>query len=151
MQPCGDVTTNDLALQDVEVKRRFAHNRIITTVIKEQWFADAGGPGVKYAAQFSPIRDVTLALIFTAVRLIPRIFRGSANILPADGVDRVLFGPMGVRTLRQESHLLRKGVPRQVRAAPSAHSRMVQDQPGSDTFNSATHVRPRKVRYAQLD
>ncbi len=55
--------------QDVELRRRFAHNRIITTVIKEQWFADAGGPGVKYAAQFSPIREVTLALIFTTVRL----------------------------------------------------------------------------------
>ncbi|OJT05253.1 hypothetical protein TRAPUB_3960 [Trametes pubescens] len=53
--------------EDVEVRRRFAHNRIVTTVIKEQWFADAGGPGVKYATQFSPIREVTLALIFTTI------------------------------------------------------------------------------------
>ncbi|KAH9852901.1 hypothetical protein C2E23DRAFT_729674, partial [Lenzites betulinus] len=53
--------------EDVEARRRFAHNRIVTTVIKEQWFADAGAPGVKYAAQFSPIREVTLALIFTTI------------------------------------------------------------------------------------
>ncbi|KAH9847642.1 hypothetical protein C2E23DRAFT_741233 [Lenzites betulinus] len=53
--------------EDVETKRRFAHNRIITTVIKEQWFADMAGPGIKYAAQFSPIREVTLALIFTTI------------------------------------------------------------------------------------
>ncbi|KAI0820395.1 hypothetical protein BC628DRAFT_1397257 [Trametes gibbosa] len=53
--------------EDPEEKRGFAHNKLVTTVIKDQWFVDAAGPGIKYAAQFSPIREVTLALIFTTI------------------------------------------------------------------------------------
>ncbi len=54
-------------LQNVETKQGFAQNKLITTAIKAQWFADVGAPGVKYSSQFSPLREVTIAFIFTTV------------------------------------------------------------------------------------
>lgn len=56
--------------QDVETKQGFAQNKIITTVIKAQWFADTGAAGVKYSSQFSPLREVTIAFIFTTVSVL---------------------------------------------------------------------------------
>ncbi|KAI0640991.1 hypothetical protein C8Q79DRAFT_920521, partial [Trametes meyenii] len=51
-----------------ETRYKYAHNTIILKAIKETWFADPSlAPAIKYASQFSPIRDVTLALLFTAV------------------------------------------------------------------------------------
>ncbi|KAI0632831.1 hypothetical protein C8Q77DRAFT_1262809 [Trametes polyzona] len=53
--------------EDVDTRSRFARNSIITTAIQLMWFADASAPGIKYAGQFSPIRDVTLAILFTTI------------------------------------------------------------------------------------
>ncbi|KAL1945881.1 hypothetical protein VTO73DRAFT_1883 [Trametes versicolor] len=53
--------------KDVETKQGFAQNKIITTVNKAQWFADTGAAGVKYSSQFSPLREVTIAFIFTTI------------------------------------------------------------------------------------
>ncbi|KAI0669331.1 hypothetical protein C8Q78DRAFT_977934, partial [Trametes maxima] len=55
------------AFKDVEARTEFAHNRAIRNAIKATWFADPTGPGIIYAAQFSPIREETLALIFTTI------------------------------------------------------------------------------------
>ncbi|KAI0676308.1 hypothetical protein C8Q78DRAFT_1141488 [Trametes maxima] len=53
--------------QNPETRSKYAHNAIILKAIKETWFADPSlAPAIKYTSQFSPIRDVTLALLFTA-------------------------------------------------------------------------------------
>ncbi|KAI9070348.1 hypothetical protein FKP32DRAFT_1537497, partial [Trametes sanguinea] len=52
---------------DVDKRQGFARNPIIMGVIKEHWFTSADAPGVKYPAQFSPLREVTLALLFTTI------------------------------------------------------------------------------------
>ncbi|KAH9851670.1 hypothetical protein C2E23DRAFT_886226 [Lenzites betulinus] len=53
--------------KDVDTAAGFAHNSIVLSAIKAEWFAEPTGPGVKYMAEFAPIREVTLALIFTAI------------------------------------------------------------------------------------
>ncbi|OJT07291.1 hypothetical protein TRAPUB_1859, partial [Trametes pubescens] len=53
--------------KNVETKQGFAQNKLITTAIKAQWFADVGAPGVKYSSQFSPLCEVTIVFIFTTI------------------------------------------------------------------------------------
>ncbi|KAI0357793.1 hypothetical protein OH77DRAFT_1519137 [Trametes cingulata] len=53
--------------KDIEARSGFAHNALILRALQEHWFADGTSPGIKYATQFSPIREVTLALIFTTI------------------------------------------------------------------------------------
>ncbi|KAJ2971088.1 hypothetical protein NUW54_g12584 [Trametes sanguinea] len=52
---------------DVEKRQGFAHNPVILSTIKEFWFATPDAAGIKYAAQFSPVREVTLALLMTTI------------------------------------------------------------------------------------
>ncbi|KAH9847795.1 hypothetical protein C2E23DRAFT_863158 [Lenzites betulinus] len=53
--------------KDVDTAAGFAHNTIVLSAINAEWFADPTSPGVKYMAEFAPIREVTLALVFTAI------------------------------------------------------------------------------------
>ncbi|KAI0666770.1 hypothetical protein C8Q78DRAFT_983464 [Trametes maxima] len=53
--------------KNVETRYKYAHNAIILDAIKAEWFADANAPGIRYPSQFSPLRDVTIALLFTMV------------------------------------------------------------------------------------
>ncbi|CDO76812.1 hypothetical protein BN946_scf185033.g9 [Trametes cinnabarina] len=53
--------------KDVEARTGFAHNTLVLRALQEQWFADASSPGIKYRTQFSPVREVTLAFIFTTI------------------------------------------------------------------------------------
>lgn len=59
-----------LDLQDVENRSGFAHNSIVLSAIKDEWFAEPTGPGIKYMSEFSPIREATLALVITTVRVL---------------------------------------------------------------------------------
>ncbi|OSD03871.1 hypothetical protein PYCCODRAFT_1476789 [Trametes coccinea BRFM310] len=52
---------------DISTRRGFAHNTVILTVLKDHWFGSADAPGIKYMDQFSPVREVTLALMFTTI------------------------------------------------------------------------------------
>ncbi|KAI0823818.1 hypothetical protein BC628DRAFT_1324213, partial [Trametes gibbosa] len=52
---------------DMENRQGFARHPIIMRVIQEHWFSAQDSPGILYAGQFSPIRDVSLALIFTTI------------------------------------------------------------------------------------
>ncbi|CDO72634.1 hypothetical protein BN946_scf184985.g53 [Trametes cinnabarina] len=54
--------------KDVESRSGFAHNVLILRALQDHWFADGTSPGIKYASQFSPIREVTLALVFTTIQ-----------------------------------------------------------------------------------
>ncbi|OSD02991.1 hypothetical protein PYCCODRAFT_1467299 [Trametes coccinea BRFM310] len=52
---------------DLEKRQGFAHNSVILATIKEHWFSSIHASGIKYSEQFSPIRKVTLTLLFTTV------------------------------------------------------------------------------------
>ncbi|KAJ2981958.1 hypothetical protein NUW54_g10808 [Trametes sanguinea] len=52
---------------NLEKRQGFAHNSVILATIKEHWFSSTHALGIKYSEQFSPIREVTLALLFTTV------------------------------------------------------------------------------------
>ncbi|CDO78119.1 hypothetical protein BN946_scf184596.g1 [Trametes cinnabarina] len=52
---------------DLDKRQGFAKNPIILTMLKEHWFGSSDGAGIKYPVQFSPVREVTLALIFTTI------------------------------------------------------------------------------------
>ncbi|TBU21789.1 hypothetical protein BD311DRAFT_782729 [Dichomitus squalens] len=53
--------------QDTFTPSGFALHPIIHKVIQKSWFSDATGLGIRYSTYFSPIRNVTLALLFTAI------------------------------------------------------------------------------------
>ncbi|TBU32492.1 hypothetical protein BD311DRAFT_654275 [Dichomitus squalens] len=53
--------------QDTFTPSGFALHPIVHKVIQKSWFSDATGLGVRYSTYFSPIRNVTLALLFTAI------------------------------------------------------------------------------------
>ncbi|KAH9853325.1 hypothetical protein C2E23DRAFT_868171 [Lenzites betulinus] len=62
-----DRNTRDSPEAQFHFTMSFAGNRIIKTVIKDLWFSGPEAPGVKYTKQFSPMREVTLTLIFTTI------------------------------------------------------------------------------------
>ncbi len=70
----------------------FAENDIIRRIIREHWFTSADGAGVFYSSQFSPIRQCTLALVFTAVCPYQAIYRSwmIISLISDYGLDRVL-------------------------------------------------------------
>ncbi|KAH9942530.1 uncharacterized protein BXZ73DRAFT_97939 [Epithele typhae] len=57
--------------KDVDARKGFAQNDIILAIIQSAWFAPGSKgkhpPGVEFSTYFSPISEVTLALVFTAV------------------------------------------------------------------------------------
>nr|VWO99816.1 Beta-lactamase (EC [Ganoderma boninense] len=53
--------------QNVDTMASFARNAIVTHAIREQWFRNTDGMGLQLSAQFCPIREATLAIIFTAI------------------------------------------------------------------------------------
>ncbi|TBU58249.1 hypothetical protein BD310DRAFT_977542 [Dichomitus squalens] len=53
--------------QDTMAPSGFALHPIIQKAIQKNWFSDATGLGVRYSTYFSPIRNVTLALLFTTI------------------------------------------------------------------------------------
>ncbi|TBU36436.1 hypothetical protein BD309DRAFT_984946 [Dichomitus squalens] len=59
--------TDASGLDDTFTPSGFALHPIIHKVIQKSWFSDATGLGIRYSTYFSPIRNVTLALLFTAI------------------------------------------------------------------------------------
>ncbi|KAL1948873.1 hypothetical protein VTO73DRAFT_10679 [Trametes versicolor] len=53
--------------KDVDNVSEFAHNKIVHIVIQDEWFRDADSVGLRFPELFSPIREVTLAIVFTAI------------------------------------------------------------------------------------
>ena len=55
--------------QDPETLSGYAQHKIISDVLHEAWFLNKTACGVEFASYFKPISLVTLALIFSAVRV----------------------------------------------------------------------------------
>ncbi|KAI1782121.1 hypothetical protein LXA43DRAFT_845929, partial [Ganoderma leucocontextum] len=53
--------------QNVDAVTGFARNEIVSHAIREQWFRNSDGIGLRLPTQFSPIREETLGIIFTAI------------------------------------------------------------------------------------
>ncbi|KAI0737727.1 hypothetical protein C8Q80DRAFT_1114577, partial [Daedaleopsis nitida] len=53
--------------KDPDSRWGFAEHKLIKTIIRERWFTRSDAMGPCYPDKFSPIRQETLALIFTAV------------------------------------------------------------------------------------
>lgn len=47
----------------------FGQNKVIFDIINGTWFRDQSDLGVRFSDRFKPVSEVTLALIFTAVRI----------------------------------------------------------------------------------
>ncbi|KAI0628842.1 hypothetical protein C8Q77DRAFT_1161871 [Trametes polyzona] len=53
--------------KDMRARTGFARNKFIERVIKEIWFSDRTAPGIQFSTQFAPLREATLALVFTTI------------------------------------------------------------------------------------
>ncbi|KAI0694745.1 hypothetical protein C8Q76DRAFT_252145 [Earliella scabrosa] len=63
----GDEPEPVFHYQDIDTLDGFAQNAIISNLIRNEWFRDSHSVGIRFSSNFSPIRPVTLALVFTAV------------------------------------------------------------------------------------
>lgn len=62
-----------VSLQDVEARSGFAQHKIISEILHEVWFMNKTALGVEFANYFKPISLATLALIFSAVRVLLKL------------------------------------------------------------------------------
>lgn len=53
--------------QDTATLSGFGRNKVVSKIIQYAWFKGSYMEGVKYVEFFAPIREVTLALIYTVV------------------------------------------------------------------------------------
>lgn len=95
-------------------------------IIQDEWFRDADSVGLRFPELFSPIREVTLAIVFTAVRLpLIDVHPSERPLMGSFRADPLLPGPVGEGDISIRRQVLGKSVQGEVRVTSPEDQRLV--------------------------